>query len=118
MLAYLAVLFVALTPGVLFTFPGSSKLIVAAVHGLVFALVWHFTHKFVSRAVEGFQTPEVSPPPAMPAMPAMTAPAMPSMTAPAMPTMTAPAMSDAQMGNRLSMTCSTLKQAIAAIQCV
>ena len=53
---YLAALFVLLTPGVLVTLPkGCSKLTVAAVHGLVFAAVWHFTHKLVWRATAGFE---------------------------------------------------------------
>ena len=53
---YLVVLFVALTPGVLLTLPkGGAKMTVAVVHGLVFALVWKFTHKMVWRATEGFQ---------------------------------------------------------------
>ena len=59
MTIYVALLFVVLTPGVLLTIPkGGSKLVVAAVHGLVFALVYHFTHKMVWRAVNtmsGFQ---------------------------------------------------------------
>lgn len=56
MLAYLIILFVALVPGVLLRLPpGGSKLTVAAVHGLVFALVWHLTHKMVSRSAEGFR---------------------------------------------------------------
>jgi hypothetical protein len=56
---YVAVLFVVLTPGVLLTLPkGGSKLTVAVVHGLVFALVFHFTHKFVWKALEGFQSKE------------------------------------------------------------
>jgi hypothetical protein len=54
-LAYLALLFVVLTPGVLLRIPsGGSKLVVAATHGVVLALVWHLTHKAVRRAVEGF----------------------------------------------------------------
>jgi hypothetical protein len=56
---YVAVLFMVLTPGVLLTLPkGGSKLVVAAVHGLVFAVVYHFTHKAVWRAslsLDGFQ---------------------------------------------------------------
>ena len=56
---YLALLFVALTPGVLLSLPpGGSKLTVAVVHGLVFAVVYHFTHKAVWRAtshMDGFQ---------------------------------------------------------------
>jgi hypothetical protein len=50
-LVYLALLFVALTPGVLLRIPpGGSKLVVAAVHGVVLALVWQCTHK----VLEGF----------------------------------------------------------------
>ena len=56
---YLVALFVALTPGVLLTFPkGCSKMTVAAVHGLILALVWSFTHQVVWRATaraEGFK---------------------------------------------------------------
>ena len=48
----------ALTPGVLLTLPkGGSKLVVAAVHGLVFTVVYHFTNKLVlemSVSSEGF----------------------------------------------------------------
>ena len=41
---YLALLFVALTPGVLLTLPpGGSKLVVAATHGVVLALVFCYT---------------------------------------------------------------------------
>ena len=47
-LLFLAVLFFVLTPGVLVSLPpGGSKLMVAAVHALVFALVYHFTHKMI-----------------------------------------------------------------------
>lgn len=44
-LSFLVLLFVVLTPGVLLRLPpGGSKLTVAVVHGVVFALVYHFTH--------------------------------------------------------------------------
>lgn len=44
MLAFVALLFAALTPGVLVTLPPrSSKLTVALTHGVVFALVYHLT---------------------------------------------------------------------------
>lgn len=56
---YVAVLFIVLTPGVLLSLPkGGSKLTVAAVHGLVFALVYRFTYSAVARLadeLEGFQ---------------------------------------------------------------
>jgi len=60
MLLYLAVLFVALTPGVLLRIPPKSSLLVAAaVHAVVFALVYHFTYKMVYRfTTEGFTTKE------------------------------------------------------------
>jgi len=55
---YIALLFVLLTPGVLLTLPpGGSKLTVAVVHGLVFAVVYHLTYKPVWRAcaaMDGF----------------------------------------------------------------
>ena len=47
-LLYIAVLFFVLTPGILVSLPsGGSKITVAAVHALVFALIFHFTHKLV-----------------------------------------------------------------------
>jgi len=54
---YSALLFFVLTPGILVTLPsGASKMTVAATHAVVFAVVWHFTHKMVWRAFyEGFQ---------------------------------------------------------------
>lgn len=52
MALYLALLFVALTPGILLSLPpGGSKLVVAATHGAVFAAVYLVTHKAVSNAV-------------------------------------------------------------------
>jgi hypothetical protein len=45
---FTAALFFVLTPGVLLSLPpGGSKLVVAATHAAVFALVWHLTHKMV-----------------------------------------------------------------------
>jgi len=57
MTLYLVALFVALTPGVLLTLPkGGNKMTVAVVHGLVFAVVWHFTHRMAFRySMSGFQ---------------------------------------------------------------
>jgi hypothetical protein len=56
---YVALLFFVLTPGVLLSLPkGGSKFTVAAVHALVFALLFHFTHKMawnLSVSLEGFQ---------------------------------------------------------------
>jgi hypothetical protein len=60
MTAFTTLLFVVLTPGILLTIPpNSSKIIVAVVHGIVFSLVYHFTHKAVldlTRKYEGFQS--------------------------------------------------------------
>jgi hypothetical protein len=48
--AYTALLFFVLAPGILLSLPpGGSKMTVAAVHAIVFALVFHFTHKLVWR---------------------------------------------------------------------
>ena len=48
MLGYVAVLFFLLTPSVLLRLPPKGgKYVVAFVHALVFAAVFHFTHKFV-----------------------------------------------------------------------
>jgi len=59
MTLYVAALFFALTPGVLLSLPkGGSKFTVAAVHAVVFALVLHFTYRFVKRLAlrfEGFE---------------------------------------------------------------
>jgi hypothetical protein len=45
---YAALLFFVLTPAILVRLPPKGgKYTVAAVHALVFALIFHFTHKFV-----------------------------------------------------------------------
>jgi hypothetical protein len=45
---FTAILFFVLTPGILLRLPSNgSKYTVAAVHAVVFALVFHFTHKLV-----------------------------------------------------------------------
>ena len=58
LILYTVLLFVALTPGVLLTLPkGGSKLTVAAVHGIVFMVVYNFTVNTVlklSAQMEGF----------------------------------------------------------------
>ena len=52
MTLFTAVLFVALVPGVLVTLPpGGSKLVVAFTHGVLFALLYHLTHKAVWKLV-------------------------------------------------------------------
>jgi hypothetical protein len=54
---YITLLFVLLTPGVITRLPASgSKLTVAIVHGLIFAVLYHFTHKFVWRATMNIHT--------------------------------------------------------------
>ena len=47
---YVALLFFVLAPGILLSLPpGGSKMTVAAVHAVVFALIFHFTHNLVLR---------------------------------------------------------------------
>ena len=55
---YVAALFFILTPGILLSLPAKgSKYMVAATHALVFAVIYHFTHKlFWNSFNEGFQT--------------------------------------------------------------
>ena len=56
MTLFTTLLFVLLTPGMLLRIPpGGSKLTVALVHGLIFALVYHFTHKMVWRWSMGYE---------------------------------------------------------------
>ena len=53
MAAYVALLFILLTPGVLLSLPpGGSKLVVAGTHGAVFALVFCMTYKTVLNATK------------------------------------------------------------------
>lgn len=53
MAVYIALLFIALTPGVLLSLPpGGSKLVVAATHGAVFTAVYWVTHKSVWNATK------------------------------------------------------------------
>ena len=48
---YAAILFFVLTPGILLSLPPKgSKMVVAATHAVVFAVVFYFTHKMVWRA--------------------------------------------------------------------
>ena len=59
MSAFVALLFVVLTPGVLLTVPpkGSKIIVAAVIHGIIFAIIYHFTHGTVSawsRKYEGF----------------------------------------------------------------
>ena len=53
---YAAVLFFVLTPGILLSLPpGGSKMVVALVHAVVFALVLHFTYKHIWRLGESLR---------------------------------------------------------------
>jgi hypothetical protein len=55
MLLYITALFVALTPGILLTLPAKgSKLVVAIVHAVLFAIILYFTYNHVRR-LEGFE---------------------------------------------------------------
>ena len=49
MLVYLMVLFVVLTPGQFLTLPSvtAPRMNVTITHAVLFALVWHLTHKMV-----------------------------------------------------------------------
>lgn len=48
---YTVVLFFLLTPGILVHYPNrGSKLVVALTHGVLFAVIFYFTYKFVRRA--------------------------------------------------------------------
>jgi len=62
---YAAVLFFLLTPAILLRLPPKgSKWTVAAVHAIVFALIFHFTHKLVwrlSARFEGMYMPSMTP---------------------------------------------------------
>jgi len=63
MTLFVALLFAVLTPGVVLSLPpGGSKLSKAVVHGLVFALVFHFTHHYVWKTfAEGFAAAPAPP---------------------------------------------------------
>jgi hypothetical protein len=60
MTLFTAALFFVLTPGILVRLPeGGSKYMVALVHAVLFALLYHFTHKLVYTMLygEGFEAP-------------------------------------------------------------
>jgi hypothetical protein len=72
MTLFVAALFYVLTPGILVTLPkGSSKMVVAATHALIFAVVFGLVHKSVWHFLypEGFvgEMPAVAMPMPMPA---------------------------------------------------
>lgn len=54
----IVILFVVLTPGILLSLPpGSSKLVVAVTHAIVFLVIYHLTLDFVLPLSEGFKNP-------------------------------------------------------------
>lgn len=55
MILYAAALFYLLTPGIIVKFPanGSNKTI-ALTHGVIFALLWSISHKFVWNVTRQF----------------------------------------------------------------
>ena len=56
MIVVMALLFAALSPGVLIWLPfGASRRVAALVHGLVFAVVWHFLHRPIARLVSSVE---------------------------------------------------------------
>jgi len=56
MLVVMALLFAALSPGVLIWLPfGASRRVAALVHGLVFAVVWHFLHQPIAQLLSSFE---------------------------------------------------------------
>jgi hypothetical protein len=60
MTLFTAALFFALTPHILVSIPAhGTKYMVAATHALLFALIYHLTHKafYVMVYGEGFETP-------------------------------------------------------------
>jgi len=60
MTLFTAALFFVLTPHILVSIPAhGSKYVVAATHALLFALIYHLTHKafYVMVYGEGFETP-------------------------------------------------------------
>ena len=59
MTLFTALLFVVLSPGILLTIPAKgSNLVVALVHGLLFALLYHLTHKAVWHWIHGPKSEE------------------------------------------------------------
>lgn len=61
---FVVVLFYVMTPGILVTLPkNGSKVMVALTHAVLFALVFHLTHKMVWKyfyGPEGFASPSAN----------------------------------------------------------
>lgn len=52
----IAALFFVLTPGVVLSIPsGKGKFVVAATHAVIFALVFHFTHKAIRNFTQQYE---------------------------------------------------------------
>lgn len=57
MYLYIAILFVVLSPSVLFKFPTKGSLLVTAIfHGIVFFIVYNMTHSLFWPVSEGFRS--------------------------------------------------------------
>ena len=58
---YAPLLFLLLSPGVLFRFPSKNPIIVLGVHALLFAIIYQLTHKAVYRQIYGREGFELGP---------------------------------------------------------
>jgi hypothetical protein len=99
-----AILFFVLVPGVIVSLPPKgNKYVVAAVHALIFALIWHCSNKAVWHLTEGFEIKQPMVKPSMGMQPTMGNPSMgmPTMGNPSMgmPTMGMSTMGNPSMGN-------------------
>jgi hypothetical protein len=112
-----AILFFVLVPGVIVSLPPKgNKYVVAAVHALIFALIWHCSNKAVWHLTEGFEIKQPMVKPSMGMQPTMGNPStdmanmanmvnmgmQPTMGNPSMgmqPTMGNPSMGMPTMGN-------------------
>ena len=59
MFVVMALLFAALSPGVLIWLPfGASRKVAALVHGIIFAVVWHFLQRPIAHMLYSFEEGE------------------------------------------------------------
>jgi hypothetical protein len=58
---YSALLFLLLSPGVLFRFPSKNPMIVLGVHAILFAIIYQLTHKAIYREIYGREGFELGP---------------------------------------------------------
>ena len=57
---YSAILFFVLTPGIFVRLPPkASNMVVTATHAVIFAIIFHFTHKFVWMTTMNIGAPAV-----------------------------------------------------------